>query len=151
MKSKTTTTLLSLSFVFLPIVAKAESAQPTATPSQLYSSSSNSSFQNAAFSQSGASGATTASGSASTLLNTPSSSLSVSDGPKDAPTKVATKTKSSYVVYLYGLMAFSILGFLATFRKKRNTPQVTEVEESAIIVKKPKKQKKKRRNKKHHR
>jgi len=150
MKFKTTTALLSLSFVFLPIVAKAESTQPTATPSQLYSSSSNSSFQNATFSQSGASGATTASGSASTLLNTPTSSISVSDGPKDAP-KVATKNKNSYVVYLYGLMAFSILGFSATFRKKRNTPPVNEVEESTIIVKKPKKQKKKRRNKKHHR
>ena len=149
MKSKTTTALLSLSFVFLPAVAMAESAQPTATPSQLYSSSSNSSFQNATFSQSGASGATTAGGSAMTLLNTPANTISVSDGPVDSP-KVVTKGKNNYVVYLYGLMAFSIIGYITTFRRSRALTPAPSVEEP-ISPQKPKKQKKQRRNKKHHR
>ena len=149
MKFKTTTALLSLSFVFLPIVAKAESAQPTATPSQLYNSSSNSSFQNATFSQSGASGATTAGGSAMTLLNAPANTISVSDGPVDSP-KVVAKNKNSYVVYLYGLMAFSVIGFITTFRRSRVFMPAATVEE-LVSPQKPKKQKKQRRNEKHHR
>jgi len=149
MKSKATLSLISTLLLIVPVTTKAESTQSTASPSQLYSAPSGSSFQNATFSQGGIDSATTSSGSASALISTPATAISVSSGPTDAP-KVVKKSKNSYVAYLYGLMAFSIIGFITTFRSPRATKTAPSAEEP-MLLEKPKKQKKQRRNKKHHR
>ena len=139
--------------VFAPLTTKAESAQSTANSSQLYNSTSSSTFQGASFTQSGSSAASSASGSSSLLLNPASSALTVTDGPKDATTAITTKSSRSISYYLYSILAVSLVGFLVTFlnikRSKRSEDVTPDTEPE--VVKKQKNPKKKRRNKKHHR